>query len=74
VIACNRAGSDGDAQFGGHSVICDPWGERCIEGGSAPALLTASIDFERVEDARRRMPVLSDRRPDLYSSSEAPER
>ena len=66
VLACNRAGCDGEVQFGGHSVVCDPWGQRLIEAGTEDSLLTAVIDLKRVAGARERIPVLRDRRPDLY--------
>ena len=66
VFACNRSGCDGDTQFGGHSAVCDPWGETLIEAGSGDALLTASIDLDSVAEARERLPALADRRPDLF--------
>jgi omega-amidase len=66
VLACNRAGRDGQVEFGGHSVVCDPWGERLVEGGREPALLTIDIDLHAVEAARRRIPVWPNRRPDVY--------
>ncbi len=66
VVACNRAGPDGDVAFGGHSVVCDPWGERLVEAGLEPALLTVGVDLGVLPDIRRRLPVWEDRRPDLY--------
>jgi predicted amidohydrolase len=66
VAGCNRAGLDGDVAFGGHSVIYDPWGERLLEAGLEPALLTVGIDLEVLPTIRRRLPVWEDRRPDLY--------
>lgn len=66
VLACNRAGDQEGARFGGHSVVCDPWGERVIEAGLEPVLLTTSIHLEAIVEARERMPVFWDRRPDLY--------
>ena len=66
VLACNRSGCDGDVQFGGHSMACDPWGQILVEAGSDDALLTVAIDMEAVNDARRRIPALRDRRLDLF--------
>lgn len=66
VIACNRVGVSKETSFCGHSAIIDPWGETVIEGGESPTLLTAGIDLDRVDEIREKIPVLSDRRPDIY--------
>jgi omega-amidase len=67
LVACNRAGRDGDVQFGGHSCICDPWGEVLIETGTQTGVFTACIDLETVAETRTRMTVLEDRKPGVYS-------
>ena len=68
IAACNRVGQDGDEgeSFSGHSVLCDAWGQRLIEGKDREALLTASVDFATVTQARSFIPVFDDRRSDLY--------
>ncbi|WP_058304210.1 carbon-nitrogen family hydrolase [Gorillibacterium timonense] len=69
VIACNRAGIDPDNRFAGHSLIIDPWGEVIAEAGLDEEVLTAIIDLNRVKEARSRIPVFKDRRPDCYTKS-----
>lgn len=55
-----------EIQFGS-SVIIDPWGETILEAGEKEeALLTATIDVDKVDEIRGRMKVLEDRRPDIY--------
>lgn len=67
VAATNCVGRCGDETFGGSSAIVSPWGEVLAEGSSQGSdLLTASIDLDEVEQARRTIPVLTDRRADLY--------
>ena len=66
LIACNRVGSGGDARFFGHSSVIDPWGETLLEAGDGELLLTVSLDLHMVQEVRRRLPVLQDRRPDIY--------
>ncbi len=66
VIACNRVGSDRANQFGGHSVVIDPWGNVLVEGDDQAGLLTATVDLETVAKARDFLPVFRDRRVDLY--------
>ncbi|MFT8318957.1 MAG: carbon-nitrogen family hydrolase [Sporolactobacillus sp.] len=66
VIACNRAGSDPDNQFAGHSIIIDPWGKILAEAGENEEILTADLDLSSLESIRARIPVFEDRRPELY--------
>lgn len=66
IVACNRTGASKGITFCGHSAIIDPWGETVIEGGESPSLLTAEIDLSWVEEARVKIPILTDRRPDVY--------
>lgn len=66
----NCTGQCGGETFGGKSAIISPWGIPLTEGPQdAPALLTAEIDLEEAKSARRRIPILQDRRPDLYDRS-----
>ncbi|WP_332238455.1 carbon-nitrogen family hydrolase [Sporolactobacillus sp. KGMB 08714] len=66
VIACNRAGSDPDNMFAGHSMIIGPWGEILAEAGEEECLLTADLDLSAIAAVRSRIPVFEDRRPELY--------
>ncbi len=66
IVACNRVGETKGYRFIGHSAICDPRGERVIEGGEKETLLVATIDLDLVEEVRRQLPFLKDRREDLY--------
>ena len=66
VVACNRVGADRANSFGGYSAVVDPWGNVLTEGGAEVALLQATLDLDLVDDARSRIPVWDDRRPELY--------
>lgn len=66
VIACNRVGSDANNEFGGHSVVIDPWGNVVAEGGFDEEIVYAEVDFTKVEAIREQIPIFQDRRPDLY--------
>jgi omega-amidase len=66
VVGCNRAGTDADGEFGGHSAAIDPWGRVLVEGGSEPGLFFATLDLEEVARARRLFTFLDDRRPEVY--------
>ncbi len=68
VAACNRIGADPDATFGGASAVVGPWGEVLVEGDDQPALLLAEADLAEVDEARRHIPVLRDRRPECYGA------
>ena len=66
VFACNRVGRDASNEFFGHSMAVDPWGEILAEGGEGEELITLTADLSKVQDARRKIPILSDRRPESY--------
>jgi predicted amidohydrolase len=66
VVGCNRAGSDSDGDYGGHSAAIDPWGRVLVEGGPVPGLFFATLDLKEVSRSRRRLPALDDRRPQVY--------
>jgi len=68
VAGVNGVGSSGRATFGGLSAVIEPWGEPVAEAGGSEMLLTVEIDLDRADEARRRFPVLQDRRVDLYGS------
>ena len=67
VIGANCVGPVFNEQFGGSSAVITPWGETLLEGSqSEEELLTTELDTSLVDAARSFMPVLRDRRPDLY--------
>jgi len=66
VFACNRVGRDTSNVFFGHSMAVDPWGEVLAEGGEGEELVTLTADPSKVGKARRKIPVLTDRRPEIY--------
>lgn len=69
VVGVNQVGPEGEggATYFGTSMAVGPWGEILAEGSeSREELLTVSLDLGEVEEARSRMRVFRDRRPDLY--------
>jgi omega-amidase len=66
VVGCNRAGSDADGEFGGHSEAVDPWGRVLVEGEAEPGLFATTLDLDEAAQCRRIFPWLDDRRPEVY--------
>lgn len=66
VIACNRIGSDPNNEFGGMSLVVDPWGEIITEGGSEEKMILSEIDLDKVDEVRKRIPIFQDRRAEWY--------
>ena len=66
VAAVNKVGESFGAQLGGHSVVVDPMGEILVEGEDNEVLLLTDINLNDGDRVRRWMPVLKDRKPDLY--------
>ncbi|MFV2045956.1 carbon-nitrogen family hydrolase [Metabacillus litoralis] len=66
VVACNRAGSDPNNEFAGHSLIIDPWGEIVAEANEKAGMISAEIDAEVVKKVRSQIPIFDDRLPQFY--------
>jgi len=68
VAVANRAGVDDTLTFFGSSFAVDPYGRVLARAPKDDvALLLVDLDLGLVEEARRDMPFLRDRRPDTYS-------
>jgi omega-amidase len=67
LAAVNSVGVTGGETFGGSSAVISPWGEVLVEGSATEEdLLTTAVDLEEVSRVRALIPILSDRRPDIY--------
>ncbi len=69
VAACSPTPPQGEGYPAwGHSMIIDPWGEIMTSAERSPAIITAVLDRERLEGVRSALPVLAQRRRDVYYS------
>lgn len=67
IAAVNCVGRIGNTEFGGSSIIVDPWGNILTAGSQKhQEILTASIDLMSAENIRKQIPVFADRRPEIY--------
>lgn len=66
ILACNRVGTAGECSYFGHSLIIDPWGEIVQEGNEEETILSGEIDFKRVHEVRKIIPMYYDRQPGSY--------
>ncbi|UPT43312.1 carbon-nitrogen family hydrolase [Streptomyces sp. WAC00303] len=62
VLAVGTAGTHGDIQQAGHSIVVDPWGEVLAQAGADEAVLTVELDADKVRATREQFPALKDRR------------
>ena len=63
---CNSCGNAGATQYGGNSVIFDPWGEVLSVAGESEEIITAECDMETSAGIRKSINVFCDRRADIY--------
>lgn len=53
-------------QSWGHSIVCSPWGEVLMQADEKESVAITSLDLDRVNEIRRQLPLLSQRRTDVY--------
>lgn len=71
---CNKVGREGDWELGGNSMVVSPRGEILARAsGESDDTLLVTVSREEVNLARRRFPMLRDRRPDAYLRAPAAE-
>lgn len=46
----------------GHSLVVDPWGKVVLDAGTEPGVYTFDLTMEKVAEARRRIPALTNAR------------
>lgn len=66
VVCCNSCGKAGDTQYGGDSMMVDPWGQTIVQAGKTEKVLTAELDLHILKNIRKSIHVFRDRRPELY--------
>jgi omega-amidase len=50
----------------GHSIIVDPWGKVMGEAGYGEEIICATIDISYLKNVREELPLLKNRRTDIY--------
>ena len=61
LFSCNGAGSDRGTEYGGHSMLVSPLGAVEAEGGDGESYVSAKVDPDLVDVARRDFTALQDR-------------
>jgi omega-amidase len=49
-----------------HSMVVDPWGKVIIRAGTHEEIIYADLDLSVVKDVREQLPLLKNRRTDIY--------
>lgn len=50
----------------GHSIAVNPWGQVIAKLDERPGILLADLDFSEIEEVREAIPILKQRRENLY--------
>ncbi len=53
-------------QSWGHSIVCSPWGEVLMQADETETVRITALDLNRIAQVRSELPVLRQRRTDLY--------
>lgn len=51
----------------GHSTVVDPWGQVLTKAGTEETILYSDIDLKKLSEIRQQIPILKQKRADLYS-------
>ena len=66
VAGVNRVGEGDGLRYLGDSALVGPWGETIVSAAEQETLLVVDVSPGAVAEARRKFPVLADRRPGSY--------
>ena len=66
LLGVNRVGGRNPEYFG-HSMAIDPYGDVLDEMGNKEDVLVCEINLSRIDEVRKNMPVLLDRKPEVYN-------
>ncbi len=66
VAGVNRVGGTDVISFFGHSRIYDPFGVPLASGTAEEQILSALLDFNRIEEAKEFIPTIYLRKPESY--------
>ncbi len=50
----------------GHSIVANPWGEIIAEAGQKEEIIYCEIDLDAIKKVREELPLLKNKREDLY--------
>ncbi|XP_064918394.1 omega-amidase NIT2 isoform X2 [Columba livia] len=51
----------------GHSTVVNPWGEVIAKAGAEETVIYTDIDLKKLAEIRQQLPILSQKRGDLYA-------
>jgi predicted amidohydrolase len=69
VIAPSQIGGPPGQTAYGRSMVIDPWGTVVAQAPDVVGIVRADLDMERVASVRRQIPVLANRRPEVYEEN-----
>lgn len=69
VVAPAQYGIKPKFQAYANSLVVDPWGNVIARASNHPQVITAEIDLDYLQQVRRQIFTLENRRPDVYSLS-----
>jgi predicted amidohydrolase len=68
VAGVNKSGESQGELLGGFSAVIDPMGNYLVEGDEREQLLFATLDLQEVEQVQKQIPVLKNRKTEVYQA------
>ncbi|MBM4241321.1 MAG: carbon-nitrogen hydrolase family protein [Euryarchaeota archaeon] len=71
IVAASPARNEGLSYVAyGNSMVVDPWGDMLARAGEKEEIIYADINLSRVDEVRNELPLLKNRRTDIYDMIE----
>ena len=67
MVGCSQARQAEGYTSYGNSIITSPWGEVIGKMDEKEGMLIQEIDLKRVDEIREQLPLIKQRRTDIYS-------
>ena len=70
MVGCSQARQDSGYISYGHSIVTSPWGDVIHMMDEKEGMALVELDLDRIDQVREQLPLLKQRRLDIYELSQ----